>query len=124
MAKILVVDDSEIIRNQLNEILAGGGHEAVEAADGAEGLAKTKEDTFDLIITDYNMPELNGVEMTKAIREVPGYADVNVLMLTTEAGVDLKKKGKEVGIRAWIVKPPKGELILKAIDKLLSKKAA
>ena len=121
MAKILVVDDSDIIRDQLKDMLSGQGHEVIDAVDGADGFEKAKAEKVDLIIVDYNMPKKNGIEMAQAVRTLPEYQATHILMLTTEAGTELKKKGKEVGIRAWIVKPPNGDIINKCITKLLAK---
>ena len=121
MAKILVVDDSDIIRDQLKDMLSGQGHEVIDAVDGADGFEKAKAEKVDLIIVDYNMPKKNGIEMAQAVRTLPEYQAIHILMLTTEAGTELKKKGKEVGIRAWIVKPPNGDIINKCITKLLAK---
>jgi two-component system chemotaxis response regulator CheY len=118
--KILIVDDSEIIRNQLKQTLTDGGYEVVEGVDGVDGLSKAKESTVDLVITDFNMPNMDGLEMSKAIKELPEYTAINIIVLTTESSPDLKKRGKEAGVRAWVLKPINDAMIIKTLGKLLS----
>ena len=127
MAKVLVVDDSELIRTQVNLALTEMGHQVIEAVDGQDGYAKAVADlTIDLIIADYNMPVLDGLGMTKKIRTIDHYLDVTVIVLTTETSPDLRAKCREVGIRYWIVKPMVPEAFKQAVTKVLaalSKKA-
>ena len=119
MANILIVDDSDIIRDSLRELLVGAGFDVTEGVDGVEGLEKAKSAKHDLIITDFNMPNMNGLEMSKEIKALPEYKDISILMLTTETSADLKKQGKDAGIRAWIVKPFQGESMVKILKKLV-----
>ena len=121
MAKITVVDDSEVIRQEVRVILERGNHQVSEAADGEAGLEVIKQEKPDLIITDLNMPVKDGIDMVRDLREIEEFKQTIVLMLTTESGTDLKLMGKEVGIRAWVVKPIVEDKLLKVIDKLLSK---
>ena len=123
MGKILIVDDSEIIRAQVSKIVANAGYEVVEAHDGQRALELAESNNYDLVITDYNMPGLNGVELVKKLREHPEYREKQMIMLTTEAGTELKKKGNEVGIRAWMVKPVDEILLVKVLNKLMPKAA-
>lgn len=125
MGRILAVDDSEVILGELQQILKGAGHEVLTAANGALGVeAAKKAGTLDVIITDYNMPEMNGVQMTQAIKKEASFKDTPVIMLTTENSTELRKSGMEAGVRVWIVKPVNGEALCKVLNKLLGQKAA
>lgn len=122
MAKILIVDDSETLRIQLREALEEGGHSVVEGVDGADGLRQAKAHRdLQMIITDFNMPQMDGVTMAAKVREVPELAKVPIMMLTTEATPEIKAAGKAAGILAWIVKPLLPSKILPTIDKILSR---
>lgn len=121
VSKILIVDDSDIIRNQLKQTLVDAGYEVVEGVDGVEGLNKATEDQMDLIITDFNMPNMDGLDMSIAIKKLPQYKETNIIMLTTESSTELKKKGKDAGVRAWVLKPINEAMIVKTLGKLLSK---
>lgn len=125
MGRILAVDDSEVILAELQTILKNDGHEVFVAANGALGVAMAEQCApLDIIITDYNMPEMNGVQLTQAVKKDSRFAQTPVIMLTTENSTDLRKAGLEAGVRVWIVKPVHGESLCKVIGKLLSKKAA
>jgi two-component system chemotaxis response regulator CheY len=121
MAKVMIVDDSETLRNSLLKLLTGAGLEVVEAADGAKGVALwgVHGEDVALIMTDYNMPEMDGITMVKKIRGLPKGAEVAVFMLTTESSPDLKASGKEVGVKAWLTKPFNDEKLLMAVKKVL-----
>lgn len=120
MAKILVVDDSETLRLQLGDVLQKAGHSVVFGVDGADGIAKAKANSdVQLIISDYNMPEVDGLTMLRKIRELPGYAEKPSFMLTTEASPGLKALGKECGVKAWIVKPFTPDKLLMAVTKIV-----
>ncbi len=115
---ILVVDDSEGIRQQINQALAAAGHQTVEAADGAEGLAvmRARRD-LGLVLCDLNMPRMNGLEMlAEAKKEGHG---APVLMLTTEAQPSLVARARQVGAKGWIIKPFKPELLLMAVKRFI-----
>ncbi len=121
MAKILIVDDSDVIRSELQGILVKDGYAVTEASSGTEGLkAALEQGPFDLIITDYNMPGLNGVEMCSKIRQDSRFSQVPILVLTTESSTELRKKGQEIGVRAWLVKPINADVISKVLVKLFS----
>ncbi len=125
MQNILIVDDSDVIRTELRDLLLAIGYTVTESSSGTDGLkAAIEQGPFDLIITDYNMPGLNGLEMSHQIRQDARYAKTPILMLTTESSTDIRKKGMEVGIRAWLVKPIEAESMKKVLNKLLSAKAA
>ena len=122
MAKILIVDDSETLRIQLREALEGAGYKVIEGVDGIDGLRlATEHRDVNLIITDFNMPQMDGVTMAAKIREIPELVHVPMLMLTTEATPDIKAAGKAAGILAWIVKPLVPAKVLPAIEKVLSR---
>ena len=104
MAKILIADDSETLRLELKEVLERGGHNVVEACDGADGLKKAEESHgVQLIISDYNMPGLDGITMIAKIKQIDRYKLVPVGMLTTESSKELKQSGKEAGVVVWVV---------------------
>ena len=103
--RILVVDDSRAMRYILTVNLVSFGFNVVEAEDGLDGLSKARIDTFDLIITDINMPNMNGYELIKCLRIEKKYQDTPILAISTENSATAKKQGKEAGATGWIVKP-------------------
>lgn len=122
MAKLLIVDDSTMLRDMLNYALNEGGYNDVtEAVDGVDGLAKAKASNFDLIITDVNMPNMDGLTLIGELRKVPQYAKTPILVLTTERSDEMKAKGKIAGATGWIVKPFVPDQLLKAVNIVLSR---
>jgi two-component system chemotaxis response regulator CheY len=122
MAKILIVDDSNMLRDMLKYALMDGGYSDVtEAQDGVVGLEKAKGINFDLIITDINMPNMNGFELIEELRKLDNYKTKPLLVLTTERSDSMKEKGKSVGATGWIVKPFVPEQLLKAIGIVLNR---
>lgn len=119
MANILAVDDSETIRELVSVTLKRSGHTVVTANDGGEGVQKARGGKFDLILSDINMPGMDGFEMIKQIRAMPNYKYTPILTLTTESSADKKQKGKEVGASGWIVKPFQPDLLLKAVSRFV-----
>ncbi|MCX7632104.1 MAG: response regulator [Turneriella sp.] len=117
MAKILVTDDSETIRKLLDITLRGAGHNITLAADGNEALAKFREEVFDLIITDINMPGLNGIELIRAIRREN--TNIPILVLTSEIEQTLRQQGTEAGANGWIIKPFKPPQFLEIVRHIL-----
>lgn len=117
--RILTVDDSNSIRQMVGFTLKQAGYEVIEAQDGHEGLASAQSSTADLIITDLNMPNMNGIEMIAAIRQLPQYKFIPILMLTTESDESKKQAGRAAGATGWIVKPFNPEQLLKVIQKVL-----
>ena len=106
MAKrILLVDDSASVRTVAGIALRGAGYEVVEAANGQEGLSRLNGERIHLIISDVNMPVLDGIGFLKEVKKHPNYKFTPVIMLTTEAGDDMKQQGKAAGAKAWITKP-------------------
>ena len=119
MATILTVDDSPSIRQMVKVVLEPAGHSVIEAGDGAQGLAKAQATKLDLVITDVNMPGMNGIDLVQSLRAIPECKFIPILVLTTEAGADLKQKGKSAGATGWIVKPFNPEILLETLKKVL-----
>lgn len=120
MAKtILSVDDSASIRQMVKMTLAGEGYQIVEAADGREGLMKAQSGGVDMILTDLNMPHMDGLSMIRAIRELPVGKGVPIVFLTTESTDARKAEAKAAGATAWLVKPFKPEQLLTVTRRVL-----
>jgi two-component system chemotaxis response regulator CheY len=85
--------------------LKSAGYSVIEASDGADGLAKAKEKTVNLVLTDQNMPLMDGITLVKNLRGMPSYATTPILILTTESSDDMKAKGRAAGATGWLVKP-------------------
>lgn len=121
--KLLIVDDSTMLRDMLVYALNEGGYNDVtEAVDGVDGLEKAKLSKYDLIITDINMPNMDGITLVSKLRELDSYAVGPILVLTTERSDEMKSKGKAAGATGWIVKPFVPDQLLKAVNIVLSKK--
>ncbi len=120
MASILAVDDSTSLRQMVSFALQGEGHDVVQAEDGVAGLQAAKSKDFDLVITDVNMPNMDGISLIRELRSLPAYRSTPLLMLTTEAGDDKKSQGKAAGATGWIVKPFNPEKLLNVISRVLS----
>ncbi len=119
MAKIaLTVDDSKTIREMVGFTLKGAGYEILEAEDGAQGLNVVKSNKVDVIITDLNMPNLNGIDFIKGVRANPAYAAVPILMLTTEGDANKKVEGKNAGATGWIVKPFQPDKLIEVVKRV------
>ncbi len=119
MAKILAVDDSASMRQMVSFTLKGAGHEVTEAVDGVDALAKAKGATFDLVISDVNMPNMDGITLIKELRTLPSFKFTPMLMLTTESTADKKQEGKAAGATGWIVKPFNPDQLLATANKVL-----
>lgn len=120
MAKtILIVDDSISLRQVVSIALTNAGYEVIEACDGKDALAKLTGQKIHLMISDVNMPNMDGITFLKAVRLNPSYKFTPVIMLTTEAGEEKKKEGQAAGARAWVVKPFRPEQLLVAVSKLI-----
>ncbi len=120
MAKtVLNVDDSVSIRQMVAFTLRGAGYEVIEAADGQEGLDKARMKTVDLVLTDQNMPRMNGLALVRALRAMPSYHSVPILMLTTESGDEMKMQGKASGATGWLVKPFDPQKLLEVVGKVI-----
>ena len=122
MAMLLIVDDSTMLRDMLNYALNEGGYtDVTEAVDGVDGLAKAKAADFDLIITDVNMPNMDGLTLIGELRKISQYSKKPILVLTTERSDEMKAKGKAAGATGWIVKPFVPDQLLKAVNIVLSR---
>ena len=120
MAKtIMVVDDSASLRQVISIALKGAGYEVIEGSDGQGGLNKLSGQKVNLIISDVNMPNMDGLTMVTKIKENPQYKFTPIIMLTTESGGDMKERGKAAGVKAWMVKPFKPDQMLDAVSKLI-----
>ena len=121
MAKtVLAVDDSASIRQMVSFTLKSAGYDVVEAVDGMDGLEKAKAKGVNLILTDQNMPRMDGLTLIKSLRAMPQYAKTPILMLTTESSEDKVAEGKQAGAKAWMVKPFQPGQLLEAVKKLMA----
>lgn len=119
MSKILAADDSASMRQMVNFTLKGAGYDVTEAVDGVDALDKAKGQSFDLVLSDVNMPNMDGIELVKTLRGLADYKFTPILMLTTESGSDKKMAGKEAGATGWIVKPFNPEQLLSTVKRVL-----
>jgi two-component system chemotaxis response regulator CheY len=121
--KILVIDDSETIREQVKQALAATGYEIIEAVDGVDGLEKLRAMTdLDMALCDVNMPRLSGLDMIAEVQR--SGPKIPILMLTTEGQPSLIKRARDAGAKGWIVKPFKPELLVAAVTKLIEQRPA
>ncbi len=119
MPRILAVDDSGTMRQMVSTTLKEAGHQVVEAADGQAGLEAAQKQPFDLVITDINMPRMDGLELIKQLRALPGFRFKPILCLTTETRQDKKQQARANGATGWLVKPFKPEQLLQTVQKVL-----
>ncbi len=120
MAKnVLIVDDSASIRQVVGMALRGAGYQVIEACDGKDALGKMTGDKIHLIISDVNMPNMDGIAFLKEVKKHPRYKFTPVIMLTTEAGKDKMSEGRAAGAKAWVVKPFQPPQMLDAVSKLI-----
>jgi two-component system, chemotaxis family, chemotaxis protein CheY len=117
--QIMIVDDSSSIRQMVSFTLREAGYNVVEAVDGSDALSKLKNCQIDLLITDLNMPNLDGIGLIKEVRKNPATKFIPVVMLTTESQAEKKQQGKSAGATGWIVKPFKQEQLLLVVKKVL-----
>ena len=119
MATILTVVDSPSIRQMIKVTLAPAGHTGLEAVNGAEGLEKAKASKPDLVITDLNMPVMNGLELIRALRALPAMMGLPIVFLTTESSETVKLEAKKAGATGWITKPFVQAQLLAVVSKLV-----
>lgn len=119
MAKILAVDDSASMRNMVSFTLQDAGHDVTLANDGSQALAQAKSQRFDLVLTDVNMPNMDGITLTRELRGLASYRTTPILTLTTEAGPEKKAAGKKAGATGWIVKPFDPDTLIRTISRVL-----
>jgi two-component system chemotaxis response regulator CheY len=116
---ILTVDDAATMRRMVSFTLKGAGHETLEAQDGSNALTLLKARPVDLVITDINMPNMDGIELIRQLRALPTFTKVPILLLTTESDPVKKAEGRAAGATGWIVKPFSQEQLLAVVNKLL-----
>ncbi len=119
MKTVLSVDDSASIRQMVKMTLDGAGYTVLEAADGAQGLAQARSKTVDVIITDLNMPVMDGMTFVKELRKLPAYLGVPILLLTTESDAAKKAQAKAAGATGWITKPFQPQQLLDTLKKVI-----
>ena len=120
MAKtIMVVDDSASLRQVVGIALKSAGYDVLEASDGKDALGKLTGQKVHLIVSDVNMPNMDGISMVKAIKQLPHYKFTPIMMLTTESDTSKKMQGKAAGAKAWLVKPFQPPTLLNAVSKLV-----
>ena len=119
MKTIMTVDDSASLRQMVKFVLRDGGYEVIEAVDGVDALAKLKGRELDLILSDINMPNVTGLELTRQLRAMPEYKFVPIVLLTTESHAEKKQEGKAAGATGWIVKPFTPDQLLAVVKKVM-----
>jgi two-component system chemotaxis response regulator CheY len=102
---ILAVDDSAAIRHMVSVTLRNAGYDVVLAVDGEDGLEKARAERVQLVLTDQNMPRMDGLTLVRSLRALPAYASAPILILTTESSDEIKSKGRAAGSTGWLVKP-------------------
>ncbi|MBN2343182.1 MAG: response regulator [Deltaproteobacteria bacterium] len=120
MAKtIMTADDSASMRQMITFTLKQAGYDVIEAEDGQDALKKAETANIDMLITDLNMPNMNGLELIEAIRGKDKYKFIPIIMLTTESDAEKKKQGKNAGATGWLVKPFQPPQLISVIKKVL-----
>ena len=118
-ATILAVDDSASMRQMVHFTLQQAGYEVIEAVDGMEALELVRGKTVNLVLTDVNMPRMDGITLVRELRQLASYKFVPMLMLTTESSTEKKMLGKQAGATGWLVKPFNPEQLLATISKVI-----
>lgn len=116
---ILAVDDSASIRQMVSFTLKGAGYEVIEAVDGQDALDKARQRAFNLVLTDINMPRMDGLKLLENLRKISQYRAVPILMLTTESTDEMKAKGRSAGATGWLVKPFNPGSLVEVIKKVI-----
>jgi len=117
--KILTVDDSPSVRQMVKLTLSSAGYDILEAGNGMEGLNSAKGTTVDMVVTDLNMPLMNGLGLIRELRKLPAYRGVPILFLTTESDAEMKKEAKAAGATGWITKPFQQDQLVAIVKKVL-----
>ena len=121
---ILAVDDSPSMRQMVGQTLRAAGYDVIEAADGVEALEKAKDRVVDVVITDVNMPNMDGITLVAQLRALPSYRLVPLLLLTTESSPERKAQGKQAGATGWMVKPFNPDQLLATLARVLGPRLA
>lgn len=116
---ILIVDDSASVRQVVGITLRQAGYDVIEGNDGKDALSKLTGQKVHLIISDVNMPNMDGISLVRAVKQLPAYKFTPIVMLTTESQEAKKREGQEAGAKAWIVKPFKPDQLLGVVQKLV-----
>jgi two-component system, chemotaxis family, chemotaxis protein CheY len=116
---IMIVDDSASLRQVVSIALKGAGYNTIEACDGVDALKKLNGVAVNLIISDVNMPNMDGISMVREVKKLPAHKFTPIIMLTTESQADKKSEGQAAGARAWVVKPFQPQQMLAAVAKLI-----
>ena len=119
MLSILAVDDSASMRKMVSFTLTGAGFHVVEAVDGQDAFEKAQAHTIDLVLTDQNMPRLDGLGLTRKLREHPKFKNTPILVLTTESSDAMKQAGRAAGATGWLVKPFDPGRLIEVINKVI-----
>jgi len=119
MTKILAVDDSSSMRQMVSFTLKSAGYDVDDAADGQQALKLAQGKQYDVVISDVNMPVMDGITLVKNLRQLPAYKFTPILMLTTESAGDKKSEGKQAGATGWIVKPFNPDQLVATVQKVL-----
>lgn len=119
MHSILAVDDSASMRKMVSFTLTGAGYKVVEAVDGQDAFEKAQVQFFDLVLTDQNMPRMDGLGLTKKLREHPNFKSTPILILTTESSDQMKQAGRAAGATGWLVKPFDPNRLIEIIQKVI-----
>jgi len=119
MPVILAVDDSPSMRKMVSFTLIGAGYQVVEAVDGQDAYEKAQNQNFDLVLTDQNMPRMDGLGLTRKLRDHPQFKTTPILMLTTESSDLMKQAGRSAGATGWLVKPFDPAKLLDVIKKVI-----
>ena len=119
MRSILAVDDSPSMRKMVSFTLTGAGFRVVEAIDGMDALEKAQKEQIDLVLVDQNMPRLDGIGLTRKLREDPRYKNTPILILTTESSDQMKQAGRDAGATGWLVKPFNPHRLIEIIQKVI-----
>lgn len=119
MSVVLAVDDSASMRQMVSFTLKTAGFDVIEAVDGVDALEKAKNKQVDVVVSDVNMPNMDGITLIAELRALPQYKFTPMLMLTTESGGDKKTQGKVAGATGWIIKPFNPDQLVKTVNKVL-----
>ena len=119
MHSILAVDDSASMRQMVSFTLKNAGFNVVEAVDGQDALEKANSRDFNLVLTDQNMPRMDGITLIKSLRAMPQYKSVPILMLTTESSDAMKQQGRAAGATGWLVKPFDPQKLIEVVKKVI-----
>ena len=119
MATILVVDDSTSLRSMVKFSLQQEGYTVVEAGNGQEGLTRARSGQFDMVLTDVNMPIMDGITFCAELRKIPAFKFTPVLVLTTESSPEMKSRGKAAGATGWLVKPFNPDKLISTVRRVI-----